>query len=254
MDVLLVHAGVADRRMWEPLRTELEEAGHRLLAPDLRGFGERPLEPGPFSHVDDLVALLDAEGVRRAAVVGASFGGKNALDLALAHPDRVAALVLIGPAVGGWDFSDEVQAFGEQEDALLDAGDVDAAVELNLRTWVDGPERQPNDVDPGVRALVGEMQKRAFELQLDAYAAEPYPEGRALDPPALGRLGEIGAPTLVLVGELDVEDFREQASRVAEEIRGARLEAVGGTAHLPSLERPELVARTIVGFLHEVGA
>src|SRR5262245_1533030 len=129
--LLLLHAGVADRRMWEPILPRLER-DRRVLAPDLRGYGERPLPQGPFSHVDDLVELLDAQRVRRAAVVGASFGGGVALDLALEHQDRVAALVLAAPALAGWDWSQETRAFGGREDELLEAGDVDGAVELNL--------------------------------------------------------------------------------------------------------------------------
>ena len=85
--VLLLHAGVADSRMWAPQVEALEAAGQRVLAPDLRGFGERRLEPARFSHLRDAEVLLDGP----AAVVGNSLGGRVALELAVGRPDLVAS-------------------------------------------------------------------------------------------------------------------------------------------------------------------
>ena len=94
-DVLLLHAGIADSRMWEPQRIALEAAGRRVLAPDLRGFGSRPLETGPFSYVDDVTSLLSGP----TDVVGCSLGGRIALELALGRPELVARLVLFAPGL-----------------------------------------------------------------------------------------------------------------------------------------------------------
>ena len=251
--LLLLHAGVADSRMWDPIRPRLERE-RRVLAPDLLGYGERPLPQGEYSDVDELVGLLDAERVERAAVVGASFGGRVAIDLALSHPQRVAALVLAAPGLAGWDWSPETRAFGAEEDELLERGDVEGAVELNVRTWVDGRGRGRGDVDPAVRALVADMQRRAFELLLPAYAAEPQPEERMLDPPAATRLGELTAPTLVVVGDLDMPDFPRIAERLAAEAPNARVVTLNGVAHLPALEQPELFGELVLAFLDEVGA
>ncbi|HEU0042341.1 MAG TPA: alpha/beta fold hydrolase, partial [Jiangellaceae bacterium] len=98
--VLLVHAGVTDRRSWGPLTDRLALT-RQVIRFDMRGFGETTYEPEPWSRVDDAVAVLDAAGAARAAVVGASMGGSAAIDLTLAHPDRVERLVLIAPAVSG---------------------------------------------------------------------------------------------------------------------------------------------------------
>ena len=150
--VVLLHSGVADSRMWEPQVRALEKR-FRVLAPDLRGFGDRPHEPGPFSHADDVLALLDAEGVERAALVGSSFGGRVALDVATTAPDRVSALVLLCAAAPGLPRTDDVRAFGQEEDRLLEAGDLDAAAEA----LAPQPEPIPVDIDPaalGMPALV----------------------------------------------------------------------------------------------------
>ena len=115
--------------------------------------------------MDDVLAVLDAVGVERVAAVGGSLGARVALELALTAPERVWALVLVAPGLSGIEWSEEVRAGWEAEDAALDAGNVDEAVEINLRTWVDGPHRGPDEVDPAVRTHVGEMQRRALEVQ-----------------------------------------------------------------------------------------
>jgi len=241
-DVLLLHAGVADSRMWEPQRAPLEATGHRVLAPDLRGFGTRQLEPGAFSHVDDVATLLGDPAV----VVGNSLGGRVAIELALERPGLVGRLVLVAPGLPGWEWSEETRAGWREEAEALDRGDIDEAVEANVRLWVDGLYRLPSEVDPAVRALAAEMIRRSFELQL------PYldvADERELEPPAFARLEDVRCPTLVLVGELDVPDMRALAENVVTRIPGARLELIADAAHLPSLERPDEFNRLLLGFL-----
>jgi 3-oxoadipate enol-lactonase len=247
--VLLVHAGVADLRMWagiiEPLSRE-----HRVVACDLPGFGRSPLRPGRVSPAAELSGLLDDLGIDRVAVVGASYGGTVALELALRQPGRVRALALLNASIGEpFDWGEDVRAFGEAEDAALAAGDVEAAVELNVRMWVDGPRRGPDAVDPAVRALVATMQRDAFAAELGADA-----EGEELDPPVGERLAEIRAPALVVVGEEDVADFGRIAERLAAELPAARgVVTVAGAAHLPALERPDAVAGLLLEFLARAG-
>jgi pimeloyl-ACP methyl ester carboxylesterase len=115
-----------------------------------------------------------------------------------------------------------------------------------LRTWVDGPRRSPDDVDPEVRARVAEMQKRAYELQLPVWET-------AEEEPLVGdlaeRIGEVGAPTLVLVGEEDVPDMHEIADRLERELPNARRASIADTAHVPSLERPREFDQLVLPFL-----
>ncbi len=236
--LLLVHAGVADQRMWDPL-VALLAGEQRVVRVDLRGFGRSSSCAGSFSAVADLVALLDLLGVERATVVGASFGGRVALCLAAEAPERVAALVLLAPAIGEHAWSQAVQAFGDAEDAALERGDLDLAVELNLRMWVDGPARAPDQSDPGIRALVADMQRTAFELQL---ADESDYELGAPE------LAAVRAPTLVIVGGRDVPDFAAIAERLARELPGAELHRIPAAGHLLALEQPEIVAAQITAF------
>ena len=240
--VLLLHSGVTDSRAWEPQARVLEER-RRVLRPDLRGFGDSPLlPPEPYTNHDDLVALLDHLGIESCDVVGASYGGRVALELAEMHPARVRSLALLCPAFAGLEPTPDLEAFGEREGALLEAGDVDGAVELNVRTWL-GPEASEE-----VRASVAGMQRRAFELQLaaDEVPDFPWPAGVDVD------LTRIAVPTLVVSGDHDVDHFRIVAAYLADTIPAARLVRLGWAGHLPALERPEETTQLLLEFLDQV--
>jgi pimeloyl-ACP methyl ester carboxylesterase len=230
--------------MWEPQVAPLAAAGHRVLSPDLRGFGRKPAALEPFSHARDMAALLDGP----AAVVGCSLGGRVALELALLRPDLVERLLLIAPGLTGWEWSEATRAGWAAEEAAYERDDLEAAAEASVHLWIDGPRRAPGDVDPAVRRLVRNMVIRSYVLDQEAVggAAEEEP---ALDPPVHEQLGEVACPTLVLVGDEDVDDLRAIAAHVAASIPGAELVTIPGAAHLPSLERPDAVNPLLLAFL-----
>jgi len=245
--MVLLHEGICDSRMWDS-QWEAFTRSHRVLRFDFRGYGRSPLEPGQYASARDAIELLDQHEFERAALVGVSLGGRVALEVALAQPERVAALVLVGSGLPGHEWSEELKATWEEEEAALRAGDLDGAVEVSLRTWVDGPRRRPGDVDADVRARVAEMQRCAYELQLPF---EESAEEELLVEDVGQRLGEIEAPTLVLIGEEDVPDLQAIADRLAAEIPGARRATLANTAHVPSLERPREFEDLVLGFLEE---
>jgi 3-oxoadipate enol-lactonase len=243
--VVLVHEAIADSGMWDP-QWQTFPRRHRTVRYDLRGYGRSPLEPGAFSHGRDLIALLDELGLDRTALVGGSMGAQVALEVAVAKPERVEKLVLMDPGVRGQDWSEETRAGWAEEEAAFERGDLDAAVEVNLHMWVDGPRRAPDAVDRGVRERVREMQRRAFELQLPVWEEV---EEELLVEDLLARVGEVTAPTLVLTGEEDRDDVQEIADRLVAEIPDARRASIPGAAHIPSLERPDEFDRLVLDFL-----
>ena len=245
--VVLLHEGIADSRMWEP-QWRTWPAHHRVVRYDMRGFGQSPPLSGSFSHARDLVDLLDGLALGPAALVGLSMGGAVALDVAIGRSDLVSALALVGSGLRGHEFSAESQAGWAKEEAALERGDLDAAVEVNLRMWVDGPHRSPEDVDPDVRRRVGEMQRRAFELW---QSGDREATLESLDPEWQTRLGEIRVPTLIVVGELDRPEMHEIADRLESAIPNTRRAVIEGTAHVPSMERPTEFDELVLGFLAE---
>jgi 3-oxoadipate enol-lactonase len=220
--IVLVHAGICDASMWDGF--DLPGAERH----EVRGFGNTPLpESGEVSDADDLEARL-SDGP--AALVGASFGGQVCLEVAARRPELVSEVVLLASRVPDHEWSDEIIAYAEEEDRLLEEGDLDAAADLNARFWA-----------PSVAERVRPMQRRSFELQVSS-AAE------ALEPERID-LRAIRARTLVVVGDDDKADFRAIATRLADEIPDAELVTMPGVTHLPSLERPEETAALVRRFL-----
>lgn len=250
LPVVLLHAGLCDSRMWDRQWTVFS-AGYRTVRCDLRGFGRSPLPPEPYSNARDVIALLDQLGLDRVLLVGASLGGRTALEIAVAQPVRVAGLLLAAPGLLGHAWSGAVRSLWSQEEAALQRGDLDAAVEVNLRGWVDGPGRDPSAVDRAVRDKVAEMQRLAFELQLPVGEDA---DKQLLVPDVADRLGEIAAPTLVLIGDHDIADLLAIADRVVGAVRGARRTVLAGTAHLPNMEQPAEFNRLALEFFGRAAA
>jgi pimeloyl-ACP methyl ester carboxylesterase len=241
--ILLIHAGVADSRMWDA-QFEAFAAAHRVIRFDLRGFGRSNMPAGKFANYQDVRALLDHLGVQSAHVVAISFGGAIALDFSLAYPDYVDSLILGAPSVSGAVPSQRIKRFWQEEDQALEAGDLDGATEINLHLWVDGPQRTPDQVDPAVREAVRQMQLAIFHKEIPEDIEEID-----LNPPAIGRLSEITAPTLILVGDLDLHEKAALSARLAAEIPGARQVVLPGVAHMLNMERPEQFNEQVLAFL-----
>jgi pimeloyl-ACP methyl ester carboxylesterase len=246
-DVLLLHAGVTDQRSWTTLR---ERMPGRCLSYDARGYGGTTYEPEPgWSAVGDALAVLAAYDAAPAVVVGGSVGGRTAVDLALASPEAVSALVLIAPAVSGSPHHDVAPGAEQELDRLVEdaeeRGDLAELNRLEARCWLDGPSQREGRVTGAVRDLFLEMNAIALAA----------PDPGAETPPAEGaweRLGEIAVPTLMLVGEHDFRQFGANARDAAGLIPGCRLVELPGVAHLPQLESDELTLRTVEEFVRSL--
>jgi 3-oxoadipate enol-lactonase len=236
--LVLLHSGVCDRRMWDAQWPALIDAGYRLVRCDLRGFGETPAPDRPHSDAEDVLALLNSLGIAQATLVGSSYGGHVALEIAAQWPDRVNALALLCSALPGHEPSAELNALGEREEALLEAGDIAGATELMVDTWL-GP-----DADETAREAVRQMQRHAFELQMSA-AEEFEPIEAKID------LAAIQAPCLAASGAHDLVDFRQIAARLPDLLANAEHVELSWAGHLPSLERPSAVTDLLIGFLKE---
>jgi 3-oxoadipate enol-lactonase len=220
--VVLLHSTACDRRMWDPQLPILADAGFRVVRSDMRGYGDSPVPDGPYNNAQDVVELLDLLGAEEFALVR--------------WPYRVTGLALLCTALAGHEPSAELRAFGEREDALLEAGDVSEATDLNVDTLL-GPH-----ADQATREKVREMQRRAFDVQLAA--VEQFPQLR----PEFDR-ADITAATLLISGDHDLPDFRQIALRLSRELADARHLELDWAGHLPSLERPEAVNPLLLDFL-----
>jgi 3-oxoadipate enol-lactonase len=235
--VLLLHSTACDRRMWDAQIPALTESGYCAIRCDLRGFGQTPMPLSAYNNAQDVIDLLDALGVAETAVIASSGGGRVALEVAARWPQRVSKMVLLCSAMAGHEASAALEAFGEKEDALLEAGDVAGATDLNVRTWV-GPE-----ADDATREKVRQMQQHAFEVQLAP--GDPEPEQIRVE----YSLTTITAPTLVVSGEHDLPDFRVIAETLTSTLPRAQHVHLDWAGHLPSLERPDRINPLLLEFL-----
>ena len=234
--IVLVHAGIADSRMWEPQWATWPD-DYKVIRLDLREFGRSAASVGAFCHAADVLAVLDALEIDRAVVVGASFGGLVSLDLAVSRPDRIAGLVLADIPLPGHAWSAEFKAFGDAETAAVEAGDLDLATEINVDFWLGAaPE--------SIRGAIREQQRRALELQVGVDANDSLLTDDLPD-----RLASLDVPTMVIDGADDVDDFRLIADQLGRTLPRSERATIAGSGHLPSLEQPEAFDAVVRPFL-----
>jgi pimeloyl-ACP methyl ester carboxylesterase len=229
--LVMLHGGLLDRRMWDP---QFEARNH----------GKSDGVPGSFSHIDDLARLLEQLNIQEAALIGLSLGGRTTIDFSIAHPEKVSALVLASPGASGYEFTSE--ALSENSKQMRKAfsdGDLQKAIQYFQRSWTDGPSRAPSDVDSAVRERVRSMAMGTAEnWNRESVVKE-------LDPPAMGRLAEISAPVLVVVGDLDMPGILEIADAIDENVSGTEVVVMSGAAHMVNMEKPEEFNGIVLEFL-----
>ncbi len=203
------------------------------------------MPPGPFAFRDDLYGLLKYLGVEKAYLLGCSMGGSTCLDFTLEHSEMVGALVLIGSGLGGYQWTNQDDPVAAAAEAAAAARDFERANELEMRIWVDGLNRTPEQVRPGVRERVSEMNLASLR-RIDE---QEQAQQQRLDPPTAGRLGEIAAPTLVIVGDRDVLDIQRIADVLEQGMPNARKVVMTDAAHVPNMEWPEEFNRIVLDFL-----
>ena len=250
VQVLLIHAGVTDRRSWHHVVDRLA-LRHRCVAYDMRGYGETTYEiEENWSPVTDAVAVLDAAEIEKAVVIASSIGGRDAVDLTLAYPHRVAGLVLIGTAIRGAPYPDLLHGPTAEINAKIEtaeaARDLDEVNRLEAWMWLDGPAASEGRVTGPARELFLEMNAHALRAE--------NPGSMAAIAPAWPRLGEITVPTLIMVGRLDAEDIVAINEPAADMIPNARLVWLDGVAHLPQLEADPRMLDEIANFVDRLAS
>jgi 3-oxoadipate enol-lactonase len=230
--VLFIHGGLGDLRLWEPQARALADR-FRCVRFDLRFWG-RSESPGiEFSLIEDVVGVLDALDVERAALVGLSFGGGLALDVALVHPERVWAVAHVAGGVSGLPVDPYTTEQDAAYDAAVESGDLDAAMEIDFAVWA------PLGADDVMR----ELWRTTPDARGMPEGATPTPR-----PDTQARLAEISAPTLVVLAAHDPPEFKEVGTRVARSVPRARLVEIDSD-HYVTLREPELVSELLLDFL-----
>ncbi len=243
--VVLIHAGICDSRMWND-QWAVFARRFRVIRYDVRGFGKSVIPSQSYADRDDLYALCRHLGVEQAHIVAVSMAGHIAIAFALEHPEMIRSLVLVASGIGAAPPSEALKHIWEEVDAAFTAGDVARANELELRAWVDGPGRAPDQVDPTVRERVREMNGNVLMLANEEAVERP------LEPPARERLGELQIPVLIIVGDHDQPHVITSAELFEAAIADSKKAIMRGTAHLPSMECPGEFNKLVLDFLQGV--
>lgn len=248
--LVLLHAGIADCRQWDDQMDAFAQS-YTVIRYDHRGWGRSDAPAGPVAFHEDLYGLLRALGVARAHVLGISMSGTFAIDFALTHPEMVSSLILVGSWLSGFSAptSDAEQEILAASEAAVEAGQFDRANELDVDLKLVGIYRAPNTVDATVRQRLQAIHRPAYDRLPERREIRPWLEA---EPPAVDRLHEISAPTLIIYGDLDVPAIPLIASRLGTEIRGAQTVVMQGTAHVPNMEQPQEFNRIVLEFLQRL--
>lgn len=239
LPAVLIHPGWGDSGVWDAAAALLE-GRVRTIRYDSLGYGESSAPAVRYTALGELRAVLDGLGVERAVLAGHSGGGGTALGLALSEPGRVAELVLLAPGVSGYPWPSQ-DPFMAMMSAAVRARDVEAMVSIGMLTWAPGGAGE--SVETQIRGAVSGMERQA-----------PYLDE---DPPAYDRLGAIGVPSTLVVGELEYPMVADCCRALAARIPGCRVRTVPGADHMLPLRVPGLVAELVAnavagGFGHGV--
>ena len=249
----LAHGLLLDRTSWDDQFGVFAQQ-NTVVRYDLRGWGDSAQEPAepPYSPRQDLLSLLDYLNIHRTYLLGLSGSGTVALDFTLEHPDRVDALILVASGLSGYPLrmTESIQAFIGQYYGALQRKDIAGAVEATVRFWTDGPRRKPEQVNMQARARIADISTRHIQRHGDLLAHQQHM--LPLEPPAIKRLEEVKAPTLIVVGDLDMPEPLEIADILEQSIAGAKKMLMPGTAHHPNMEKPEEFNRIVMDFLGEL--
>jgi 3-oxoadipate enol-lactonase len=242
--VVLLHGFGLDRRMWAPQAGLAER--FFLVTYDLRGFGaSAPMDPAvPYTHADDLFALLDHLGVDGAALVGLSFGGLVAVQAAAHSPDRVRALVLMDALLPGVRWDPECRAGFAEVDRQVAAGGVSAGRQAWLHHPLFARSRRDPELAAQLAVMVSDYPGQHW-LGQDPETAGPRPAEV---------LGGLTMPALVVAGEQDMPCFLEMAETLARGIPGAEHTLIPGAGHMVNLERPAEANALLTRFLKQAAA
>jgi len=247
--LLLVHAGVADLRMWDDQVAYFAQH-YRVIRYDERGFGRTTTENVSFSNRQDIFDLLAHLGVERTYIMGLSRGGVIALDFTIEHPEMVDALINVAGGISGFDAEllSEEMALEEQMEAAENRNDFAAAAQLVVRGWADGPFQPEGRASQAVRDKVYAMTLDNYQNHFQE-STDPQP----LQPPAISRLDAVAVPMLVIAGALDESIPTAAMRHLAQSVPAAKLEVFPDTAHMVNMEQPERFNAIVGAFLATVG-
>ncbi|SFL37584.1 Pimeloyl-ACP methyl ester carboxylesterase [Gracilibacillus orientalis] len=243
-NLLLLHAGIADSRMWDKEFHLLSEK-YRVVRLDLPGYGSSDFTGVNYSYSNIINELLTHLDINHTHILAASFGGKIAIDFYLENPEKCLSLALLSPALSGWEDSSYLQEYEEGEEKLLQEGKIEETAQFNYETWI-LRNRDPELINSDVKQLVIDMQiKSLTKPEPDHPCEEIETEDNIL------QIKDIRVPVLIINGKYDVQDFHDISELMSKELPSVKRITIPDAAHLANLESPELFFKMISEFFFD---
>jgi 3-oxoadipate enol-lactonase len=247
-DLIMLHSGVTDRRMWDD-QFDVFAGRFRVVRYDRRGFGGTKMTPPPHAPVRDLHRLVQALSLQNAHFMGSSQGGGIVLDYILEYPGSAASLILVAPAVGGFPMPGTMPLKLAELMAARRAGELERAAALQAEIWAQGPNRALDRTDERTRERVAAMGLEALKLQAPSLKETGFVPETPPAAPAFERLAEIAAPAFIVYGDEDDELSGEIADELCSRMKRARYALIPGAAHFPNMEKPSMFNRVVMDFI-----
>jgi pimeloyl-ACP methyl ester carboxylesterase len=247
---VMIHAGVADNRQWNNEFVYFAE-NYQVVRYDMRGYGKSEPVDGEYSHMGDLVSLLDTVELHEPLIImGCSMGGGLAMDFALANPARVKALIMVAAGPSGLELDVETPAKFADAERAFEAGDLDLVAEIETQIWFDGRDRTAEQVNQTMRKLLSEMDRIALSHEVKQL-------GKRLPntpTPAFDRLQDLNMPVLIIVGAHDTPYILAAADYMGEKIQSGRMIRIEDAAHLPNMDHPGEFQEAVSNFLESLAS
>ena len=245
MPLVMIHAGVADSRQWNNEFAFFAQ-NYQVIRYDMRGYGKSEPVDGEFSHIGDLISLLDTLELHEPLVMmGCSMGGGLAMDFALTQPSRVRALIMVDAGPSGLELNVPTPAKFAEVEKAFEAGELDLVAEIETQIWFDGMDRTSEQVNQAMRKLVYEMDRKVLSHEV-RQLGKRLPNTQT---PAFDRLTALHIPVLVIVGAHDTPYMLAAADYMIEKIQSARKVIIEDAAHLPNMDQPHEFQGIVKAFL-----
>lgn len=242
--VVFIHGFSLDTRMWDAQYHVFAER-YRVIRYDMRGYGNSELPTDEsYSHAGDLKALLDVLEIKKAHIIGFSMGGGTAVEFAISHPEYCLSLTAVDALVSGYDW--QSQELGKSFRSVITKAQTEN-VQVAKELWLAQPLFAAAHQKPAAATL---LHKIISDYSGWHFLNSNY--GRPLDPPTTQQLERIVAPTLVIVGSLDLPELLAVADLLSQGISGAEKVILPQVGHLPNMENPGKFNEIVLGFLSRI--
>ena len=242
--LVLIHGLFLNNEMWDDQLQEFSKQ-YKVIRYDMRGYGKsnNPKEDEPYSNHEDLKALLDYLKIPNANILGLSLGGSNAINFTLEYPEYVKSLILADPHINGYNYSKDFLVWITSLFKIAREKSLEASLDAFLDGALFKSAMEKSSVADKMRDLVSTYS--GWKLLHNDPVSET-------DPPAYDRLSEITCPVLVLVGGLDIVDYRSIADKISSIVPNARKSVIKDVGHMSNIEDSETFNKHVFEFLSSV--